>query len=166
MAMEGSLGMRVTSVLALSMGPFMVMADIVAVVIVKHKVVLGFGAPGQVFPSTLGLIGAALWLAGLVFLKWAKRSERGNFSSKARSVFLKGKDEFKCPSCGKIIDASRVEYHERITCPCGKMYDMFQEGPWDGDVPTSGELSSPSKATPMRRESAKAVKRPPRQPSR
>ncbi|MBN1540338.1 MAG: hypothetical protein JW939_09360 [Candidatus Thermoplasmatota archaeon] len=166
MATEGTLGMRVASVLALSMGPFLVMADIIAVVIVKHEVVLGFGTPGQVFPSALGLIGVALWVAGLVFLGWAKRSVKGNFSSRARPVFLKGKSGFTCSNCGEPIDASMVDYHERIRCGCGRNYDVFQEGPWDSDVPTSEDRASPSRAPPMRRGSARAVKRPPRRPSR
>lgn len=166
MAEEGSLGMRVASVLALSMGPFMLMADIMAVVIVKHEVVIGFGTPGQVFPSALGLAGIALWLAGLVFLRWAKRSIKGSFSAKARPVFLRGRNEFICSSCGGTIDASWVDYHERVTCSCGKRYDVFQEGPWDRDVPTSEGAVSPSRAPPMRRGSARAVKRPPRRPSR
>ena len=166
MAGETSTGTRVASILALSLGPFIVMADIIAVVLVKNEVVIGFGTPGQVFPSVLGLIGCILWLAGMFFLYWSKRTVKGRFSSKARPVFLKGRKEFECRGCGENLDASGVEYHDRLTCKCGKNYDVFQEGPWDREVPTSAEEASPSRAPRMRKGSGRAVKMPPRRPSR
>ncbi|MGA1793623.1 MAG: hypothetical protein ACMUHM_06710 [Thermoplasmatota archaeon] len=166
MAEGSSTGMRIASILALSLGPFLVMADIAAVVIVKHRIMLGFGTPGQVFPSVLGITGTVLWLGGLFFLYWAKRTRKGAFSSKARPVFLKGRNGFECRNCGDHIDASSVEYHERITCSCGKNYDVFQEGPWDGEAPTSEEGASPSRAPRMPRGNDQRMRKLPRRPSR
>ena len=166
MAGENTTGIKVASILALSLGPFLVMADIIAVVIVEHEVVIGFGAPGRVFPSVLGLIGIVLWFAGMFFLFWAKRIRSGRFSSKAKPVFLKGKDGFECRSCGEMIDASGVEYHERITCGCGKIYDVFQEGPWDSDAPISGGRTSPGRVPRMPKANGRAARKLPRRPSR
>lgn len=160
MASGGSTGMRISSILALSLGPFLVMADIVSVIIVKKEVVIGFGSPGQVFPSFLGMTGFLCWFGGLFFLRWSKRVRSRKISSTASPFFLKGKTGFKCTGCRKWIDASHVEYHERITCECGKNYDVFQEGPWDGEEPNQQGTSSPSKEPGLPRGSARPVKRP------
>jgi hypothetical protein len=160
MAGGGNVGMRVTSVLALSLGPFLVMADIVSVMIVKKEIVIGFGAPGQVFPSFLGLAGFFCWFGGLFFLRWSKKVRKRTISSMAAPYFLKGKKGFKCAGCGQWIDASNVEYHEMITCSCGKNYDVFQEGPWDEEGINEGERSSPSKAPRSPKGNGRPVKRP------
>ena len=81
MSSGGNIGLRISSIVALSLGPFMVMADIISVMIVQKEMVLGLGAPGKVFPSVLGLFGIILWLGGLVFIKWSKRSKRRKISS-------------------------------------------------------------------------------------
>jgi hypothetical protein len=166
MAGGGNIGMRVSSILALSLGPFLVMADIVAVMIVKKEVVIGFGNPGQVFPSFLGLTGFLCWFGGLFFLRWSKRVKRRHISSTALPYFLKGKEGFKCSACGKWIDASNVEYHERITCGCGKNYNVFQEGPWDDGETVKGAAASPSKAPRSPKGNARPVKKPLRRRSR
>jgi len=152
--------MRVSSVLALSLGPFMVMADIVSVMIVQKKIVIGFGAPGQVFPSVLGLVGFLCWFGGLFFLKWSKKVRTRKISSTATPFFLKGKKGFKCTGCSEWIDATHVEYHERMTCRCGKNYDVFQEGPWDGAEPIEGGKSVPSKVPRSPKGNARPVKKP------
>jgi hypothetical protein len=153
MASGGNAGMKIASILAISLGPFLVMADIASVMIVQKEMVWGFGSPGQVFPSFLGLAGLLLWIVGIVFLKWSKRVKRRRISSLATPIFLKGKNGFKCRTCDEWIDASDVDYHERITCDCGRNYDIFPE--------TTEEAEDRSSSVPRSRKgNDRPVKRP------
>lgn len=159
MASDGNIGLRISSILAMSLGPFLVMADIASVMIVQKEVVLGIGAPGKVFPSFLGIAGFLLWFGGLIFLKWSKKAKKRKISSIATSVFLKGKKGFKCWTCGEWIDASDIDYHDRVTCKCGRNYDIFPEV-------NQEEGALPSKAPRSPRANGRAVKRPPHRRSR
>jgi hypothetical protein len=162
-ASEGT-GARMGSLFALSMGPFLVMVDLMITVIVSGEVIVGLGPPGKGFPSILGIGGTLLWLLGISLILYLKKRRREKRSSRARPVFLKGRKGFKCFSCHEFLSSRDVEYHERMQCKCGALYDVFQEGPWDGEKETTG--NGDTEAWKMQKGNARSPRRSSRPPSR
>ncbi|MGA1848287.1 MAG: hypothetical protein ACMUHB_03005 [Thermoplasmatota archaeon] len=160
---EGS-GARIGSLFALSLGPFLVMVDLMITVIVSGGVKIGFGAPGKGFPSILGIGGTLLWLLGIGLVLYLKKRRKEKASSRSTPVFLKGRKGFRCTSCGIFLDCKGVDYHERKRCDCGALYEVFQEGPWDEQNGFTG--SEDSGGAKMRKGNARSRRKLPRPPSR
>jgi phage FluMu protein Com len=80
--------------------------------------------------TAIGLLGLLGWIIGIVLLVYLKLSAPSLKSDK-KNIFLAGKRSFRCLNCGKTIDASRVGYMKRIDCPCGAIYNVFQETEWE-----------------------------------
>ncbi|MEA3558595.1 MAG: hypothetical protein U9R75_05010 [Candidatus Thermoplasmatota archaeon] len=142
MVPDGSIKLRIGSILATSIGPLLLMLDLFAVVMGKGNIVFGFGPFGSTFPSPVGIIGLVIWLLGASFLISRRINRSRKRSAKARPVFLKGRTGIRCYNCKRWIDASGVGYQEMITCECGTNYNMFQEGPWDNGIKEKGSGSS------------------------
>lgn len=114
--------------IAFGLGSFTLMADITVVVVTKGD--QGGNIFDMGFPSPLGIAGLVLWLVGIILLILHK-VRRGPKISKSsiKPVFLRGKPAFRCPSCKKMIDVSRITFHRRYRCSCGALYDLYQEPP-------------------------------------
>jgi len=160
---EGS-GARIGSLFALSLGPFLVMVDLMINVIVSGDVMVGFGAPGKGFPSVLGVGGTLLWLLGMGLVLYLKKRRKERASSRTRPVFLRGRNGFKCASCGNYIDCGDIDYHERKQCGCGALHDVFQEGPWDGEEDLTG--SGGARSVKKRKGNGRSPRKLTRPPSR
>jgi len=85
--------------------------------------------------SLFGIFGIMLWLVGSGMLLSLLLSKGRSKREGPRQVFLRGKTSYSCNRCGRSIDASRVGYHERIRCRCGREYDLYQDMPWDAEEP-------------------------------
>ncbi len=86
--------------------------------------------------SLLSVIGAMLWVLGLLLLVLKMRGHREGKRSGPKQVLLKGRNRYRCEACGTWLEVRYVDYHERISCDCGEEYDMFQE--FDDDQGGSG----------------------------
>ncbi len=107
------------------LGSFILMSDIIVVVITKGDQRGNLFEMG--FPTILGYAGILLWLIGsaLLIFHWVKNGRTRKPSVKP--IFLRGKQPFKCGSCGHVIDTEDVEFHKRVTCKCGTLYDLYQD---------------------------------------
>ena len=96
---------------------------------------LGGGDDLGLFPqlgwSIFGVSGVLLWIGGLALLLIVRFRSRERRRGRPSSVFLRGREDYRCPRCRRTIDTSQVGYHERIKCKCGTTYDFFQDMPWD-----------------------------------
>ena len=101
------------------------MSDIIVVVITKGDRRGNLFEMG--FPTILGYAGVLLWVIGmaLLFVHWVKKGKTRKPS--VRSIFLRGKQPFKCSSCGNVINTKDVDFHKRVTCKCGTLYDLYQD---------------------------------------
>jgi hypothetical protein len=118
--------------IAFGLGSFVLMADITVVVITRGD--QGGNIFDMGFPTPLGIAGLALWFIGITLLIF-HRIRRGSrvSSSSIKPVFLRGRANFRCPKCRKMIDVSGVTFHRRHRCSCGAIYDLYQEPPDDED---------------------------------
>lgn len=89
--------------------------------------------------SIIGHLGLLLWLIAVV-IAVALRLSRSRSKRNVRPIFLRGKESFKCPECGKVNRAADVGYHQRMECKCGKEYDVFQDMPWDDTYEQADDL--------------------------
>jgi hypothetical protein len=80
--------------------------------------------------TAIGLLGLLGWIIGIVLLIYLK-ARAPSLKRDKKNIFLAGRTTFKCHSCGKGIDASKVGFHKRIDCPCGAVYNVFQETEWE-----------------------------------
>lgn len=116
---------RAAASISFGLGSFILMADLTASVL-RHGdedgTVFDMG-----FPSILGWAGLFLWVIGILFLVLHRRRNGRRNTSGVRPVFIRDGKTFICPRCGKKHDISRVDFHERYTCGCGRVYDIYPE---------------------------------------
>jgi hypothetical protein len=112
------------------LGSFILMADITVVVLRNGDE--GGNIFEMGFPTVLGVAGILLWSIGIVLLVMHKiKRKQSSGGSGIRPIFLKGKKAISCPACRRRIDTSGITFHERYTCDCGIVLDIYQE-PDDG----------------------------------
>lgn len=121
---------RAAASIVFGLGSFLLMADMVVVV-------LGNGDEGgsifdMGFPGVLAYIGLLLWLVGIFLLMIHLKDRSPKKASSVKPVFLHGRRSFKCVSCGARIDCSKVSFHDRKTCRCGKLYDIYEDDRTEG----------------------------------
>jgi hypothetical protein len=111
--------------LLFGLGTFILMADMLIAILRNGDeggTVFEMG-----FPGVLGYIGFILWSIGVIILVFHKM-ERGKRSrNSVRPIFLHGRTSFKCVSCGKSIDCSRIDFQDRKKCSCGKLFDVYED---------------------------------------
>ncbi|OYT46092.1 hypothetical protein B6U90_01800 [Thermoplasmatales archaeon ex4484_6] len=124
---------RAAASISFGMGSFILMADLTASVL-RHGdeggTVFDMG-----FPSLLGWAGLVLWVIGILFLVLHRRRNGRSETGGVRPVFIRNGDTFTCPSCGRKHDISKVDFHERYTCGCGRVYDIYPEAEGEKDIP-------------------------------
>ncbi|MGA1820932.1 MAG: hypothetical protein ACMUIG_00235 [Thermoplasmatota archaeon] len=115
--------------LVFGFGSILLFAELFVGVLIHEKNALSylFSVPEW---SIIGYMGLLLWLVAIV-IGVCYRLSRSRTERSVKSIFLRGRESFKCPECGRINRAAGVGYHKRIECGCGKEYDVFQDMPWD-----------------------------------
>jgi hypothetical protein len=115
---------KAAATIVFGIGSFMLMADMMVVVLIEGE--NGGNIIEMGFPSYLGLAGLSLWVVGIVLLVLHRRQVASRRKESIRPIFLHGRKEFKCRSCGEMIDCSDVDFHERVVCKCKVPYDVFE----------------------------------------
>jgi hypothetical protein len=111
-----------------ALGSIMVISEVLIGVINDKGMADHLFSPGDW--SVIGYLGVFLWAGAVIFgISIRFRGSRNKRSR--RSIFLRGRTAFVCPICKRRLNASHVNYYERIECPCGEEYEVFEDMPWD-----------------------------------
>jgi hypothetical protein len=122
---------KAVSAILFSLGSVFLLIELFVSVVIREREVSDSIDPTHW--TAIGLLGLLGWIIGiglLIFLKATAPSLKKD----RKNIFLAGRTTFKCHSCGRIIDASRVGFHKRIDCACGAVYNVFQETEWDRET--------------------------------
>ena len=124
----GSPFKAVTAIL-FSLGSVFLLIELFVSVVIKERDISGSLDTTQW--TAIGLLGLLGWFVGIALLIYLKATAP-SVKKDRKNIFLAGRTSFKCLSCRREIDASRVGFHKRIDCKCGAIYNVFQETEWEG----------------------------------
>ncbi|MCK5773727.1 MAG: hypothetical protein KAH57_08055 [Thermoplasmata archaeon] len=126
MANRRSPPLKAWAAISFGMGSLLIFTGIITSVMFGDSAVSnGLGPVGGL--SLLSVIGAMLWVLGLILLLLKLRGPGDGKRSGPKQVLLRGRDRYRCGKCGTWLEVRYVDYHELMTCGCGERYDMFQE---------------------------------------
>ncbi len=135
MANRRSPPLKAWAAISFGMGTLFIFTGVLTSVMFGDSAVSnGLGPVGGL--SLLSVIGAMLWVLGLILLFLKLRGSRGGKRSGPKQIFLRGRNRYRCGKCGTWLEVRYIDYHELISCDCGEKYDMFQE--FDDDQGGSG----------------------------